>query len=159
MKKYFSAALFPLALLAAPVLAQPYVGAGVGAAKTDSNETSWKLFGGYQLSPTWGVELGYTNLGRFRGADVEAWSLAGTGTVRLNESWALIGKLGAASNHARFTGGGTRTELLVGVGMSYNFTRNTALRLEYEDFGKLSNANGGSNAHGRNLGLSVVYGF
>lgn len=48
-------------------------------------------------------------------------------------------------------------DALIGVGVNYSMTKNIGLRLEYEDFGKLSDA--GSNNKGRNLGLSLKYGF
>jgi OOP family OmpA-OmpF porin len=159
MKKLLMAAAFSAALLAGPASAQMYLGAGVGAAKTDTHENSWKLYGGYQFNPTWGLELGYNDLGRYRGSNIESWSLAGTGTLPLGERWSLLGKLGAAANHPRFSGASNHTDLLVGVGVGYSLTKNLGLRLEYEDFGKLSNAGTGNNSRGSNLGLSVKYAF
>ena len=153
------AAAFSAALVAGPASAQMYLGAGLGASKTDTNETSWKLYGGFQFNPTWGLELGYTDLGSYRGSDIESWSLAGTGTLPLGERWSLLGKLGAAWNRPNFAGASNRTDLLVGVGVGYRITRNLGLRLEYEDFGKLSNVSTGNNSRGSNLGLGLKYAF
>jgi OOP family OmpA-OmpF porin len=159
MNKLFAAAALSAALLAGPVSAQTYLGAGAGAARTDTNETSWKLYGGYQFNPAWGFELGYTDLGRYRGSDISSWSAAGTGTMALADRWSLFGKLGASSNRPRFSGASDHTGLLAGVGVGYRMTKNIGLRLEYEDFGKLSDDSNGNNTRGSNLGLSAKYAF
>lgn len=159
MKSLLIAAAFSAALVAGPASAEMYLGAGVGAAKTDRNETSWKLYGGFQASPIWGLELGYTDLGNYRGSSVASRSLAVTGTLPLNERWSLLGKLGATSNRSDFAGASNHTDLLAGLGVGYSMTKNVGVRLEYEDFGKLSKAGTGSDSRGRNLGLSVQYGF
>lgn len=157
MKKILMAAAVAAAFAALPASAQLYLGGGVGEAKTDTRETSWKLYGGYQFNPTWGLELGYTDLGKYRGADIESYSLAVTGTIPLNERWSLLGKLGAAENRPDAAGSSNNTDLLAGVGVGYSLNKNVGVRLEYENFGKLSDAGGSSK--GRNLGLSLKYGF
>ena len=159
MKKLLMAAAFSAALMAGPASAQMYLGAGVGEARTDTTKTSLKLYGGYQYNPTWGVELGYTDLGRYQGSNVESWSVAGTGTVPLGQRWSLLGKLGAATNRPRFANASNHTDLLVGVGVGYSMTKNVGLRVEYENFGKLSNVSNVNNSRGSNLGLSVKYSF
>jgi OOP family OmpA-OmpF porin len=159
MKKLLMAAAVAAVLVAGQASAQMYMGAGVGSAKLDSREDSWKLYGGYQFNPTWGVELGYNDLGKNRGGDMESWTLAGTGTMPLNERWSLMGKLGAALNRPEFAGSSDRSSLLVGVGVGYTLSRNVGLRLEYEDFGKLSKNNIGSTAKGNNVSLSLNYKF
>lgn len=158
MKKILIAAAIATAFVALPASAQLYVGAGVGSSKNDNREDSWKLYGGYQFNPTWGVEAAYTDLGKYRGADVESWSIAGTGTMPLNERWSLIGKLGASANRPEFAGSSDHTDVLVGLGVGYSFSKNVGMRLEYEDMGKLSDAGGGS-SRGQNVSLSLKYGF
>ncbi|MFN0161913.1 MAG: outer membrane beta-barrel protein [Burkholderiales bacterium] len=166
MKKLLlAAALCPL-LLAAPAGAQSanaaqwYIGAGIGAARTDSDATSYKLYLGNQITRNWGVELGYQDLGRYRSANIDTWTLAGTGTLPLSANWSILGKLGVAWSHARFAGSSNRNaELLAGIGVSYAFDRNLGVRLEYEDFGKLSDAGGGNHSRGNALTLSLKYSF
>jgi OOP family OmpA-OmpF porin len=155
MKKILMALAVSAAFAASPASAQLYLGGGVGEAKTDTRETSWKIYGGYQFTPTWGLELGYNDLGKYRGADIESYSVAGTGTIPLNERWSLIGKLGATEN--RPDAGGNHTDVLLGVGVGYSLSKNVGVRLEYEDFGKLSDAGGSSK--GKNVGLSLKYTF
>ena len=145
------------AMATAPASAQAYLGAGAGASKTDRNETSWKLYGGYQFNPTWGAEVAYTDLGRYRGSDIQSWSLAGTGTMPIADRWSLIGKLGATSNRPKFSGGSNHSDVLLGIGVDYSFSKQVSVRLEYEDFGKLSKSTVGGDSNGSNLGLSVKY--
>lgn len=159
MKKLLMTAVLSVAFIAGSASAEMYLGAGVGASKTDNNDDSWKLYTGIQFTPTWGLELGYTDLGSYRGSDVESWTLAGTGTMSLDERWSLLGKLGAASNRPNFSGASNHTDWLVGVGVGYSMSKNLGFRLEYEDFGKLSDVSTGNNSRGRNLGLSLKYAF
>jgi opacity protein-like surface antigen len=77
----------------------------------------------------------------------------------IGERWSALGKLGVTSNRARFTGAGSRSDLLVGAGIGYKFSSNVGLRLEYEDFGKLSDVANVNNSRGRTLGMSVKYSF
>ncbi len=165
MKKIFMAAAvaaafaaFPASAQLFPASGQLYLGAGVGEAKTDSRDTSYKLYGGYQFNPTWAIELGYNDLGKFRGADIETYTLAAVHTIQLQERWALFGKLGASENRPDAAGTGDNTGLLLGIGVVYSLNKNLGVRLEYEDFGKLSDA-GVSRPRGKNVGLSLKYGF
>lgn len=159
MNKLLIAAAVSALLAGGPAAAQLYVGAGVGSAKTDSNETSTKIYGGFNFTPTWGMELALTDFDRYRGADIESWSIAGTARMPIADRLSLMGKVGATSNRPKFAGGSNHTDLLLGIGVNYAVTPKVGLRLEYEDFGKLSKSSTGSNASGSNLGLSVNYTF
>ena len=195
-----------LATLSSAASAQLYVGGGVGTSKVtglsgttaltattngtftgDKNQTSWKLYGGYQFTPTWGLEAQYANLGNrsvpftFSGAVVgtgalsaraQQFSLAATGTLPISNNFYLMGKLGASRNSigtvsasaggATITSNGSnKTDLLAGVGVGYNFNKNWGARVEYENFGKFS-SNGGINGNAikaDNLSISVKYAF
>lgn len=156
MKILLMAAALSASLAAAPASAEMYFGAGLGKSDTDSSEKSWKVYVGKQFTQTWGLELGYTDLGQLRNADVESWSLAGTATVPFGERWSMFGKLGAARNKASYPGAGHKTSTLAGIGGSYALNQNLGLRLEYEDFGKLS---GSGDDKGSAVTLSVKFGF
>jgi len=159
MKKLIVLNALAVGLMAGPASAQMYMGAGVGQAKTSATETSYKVFGGFQLTPVWGVEAAYTDLGSYQGAGVQSTSIAGTGTMELSPAWSLFGKLGATSNRAHFSGASRHSDVLVGAGVGFNFGQGVGVRLAYEDFGKLSNVATGGNSRGRNLGLDVKYSF
>jgi OOP family OmpA-OmpF porin len=166
-----------------PADAHAYVGGGLGHVNPDPNKadysdptpgastttssdnsTAWKLYGGMQLTPNWGIEAEYAHLGQFQNSysqpatassatgtnKLSAWSLAGTGTYPINDAFSLHAKAGLAlvrSNYS-FSGSGPSylagdngnarsTNLLLGFGGQYNFNKNVALRLDYENYGKV----------------------
>lgn len=200
MKKLFLAGAIATAFVAMPASAQWYIGGGVGSSKIrgadgpvlvdgtvppltlnvsglDSSKTSAKIYGGYQITPNWGVELQYADLGKRDFAARNAagvtlatgtvkasqYSIAGTGTLPLAANFSLFGKLGISSNKDKTTLLGTsesdrKTSPMVGVGVAYNFTPKVAVRLEYEDFGKFS-SDGGTSVRGNNYSLNLQYAF
>lgn len=198
MKKVFLAGAIAAAFVAMPASAQWYVGGGVGSSKVtgadgtapttppltltgaDSNKASVKIYGGYQITPNWGIEAQYADLGNRdfairNGAGVQLatgslkatqFSIAGTGTLPLASNFSLFGKLGISSNHGKISAvgisdRGSKTSPLIGVGVAYNFNPKLAVRLEYEDFGKFSNdgsASGGA-IRANNFALSLKYAF
>ena len=167
-----------------PGVANGRVGGSVGGlalSANDSRSTSFKLYGGYQFTPHWGLELQYADLGRFGytgcagaicgtgSARASQWSLAGTGTMQMSNNYYLLAKLGVTQNDSRGGNfcagatcagsiGGNRSDLLVGVGIGYNFTPRISMRLEYEHFGKIVSGNGLS-ARGDNWAASLRYAF
>lgn len=159
MKKILIAVAISAAFSAMPAAAQGYVGIGAGNANTDANHTSYKAFAGMQANQNIGAEIAYNDFGNYRGAWAESWSIAGVGTLPLNETWDVIGKLGVTSNHSNFAGSTRHSDILVGLGVAYNFAPNMAVRLEYEDFGKLPAAINGVSSKANNLGLNLKYSF
>jgi OOP family OmpA-OmpF porin len=208
MKKILMAAAIAGAFVAAPASAQWYVGGGVGSAQAklgtasassggvtasvqgnSSSDTSYKIYGGYQFTPNWGVEAQYVNLGKYNYSITsnvagvsgsgsykpESWGLAGTGTLPLSNNFYLMGKLGVAFNKVRDggfcvsgpggsacgnVGNGNKTDLLAGLGVGYNFNKNIGVRVEYENFGKMSKGDSGSgNIKGDNWAVSLKYSF
>ncbi len=173
------------ALIASSAHAQFYLGGGVGRGHVSlpgvteqeagvtvtgsagrTSDTTYKLYGGYQLTSNWGVELGYNDLGNKYSVNVGViagtaafnatangkvsnWYVAGTGTLPLGNGFSLLGKLGLVRNHSAaddvcISGFCTsppssdRTQRLLGVGVAYALNDRLALRFEYEDFGKVS---------------------
>jgi opacity protein-like surface antigen len=159
LKKIIMATAVCTILLAGPAIADSYIGGGIGESKTDHSQSSWKLYGGVQFNPTWGIELGYNDLGRDRTAGIKSWTFAGTGTAPLNDTWSLIGKLGVASNRSRSANSSNHTDTLVGVGIGYAVSKTVGVRLEYEDFGRLPTDELGNQSRGSNLALSAKYSF
>ena len=195
------------AIVAIPASAQWYAAVGVGSSSITgmngsgavtattngtisgfSNETTWKLYGGYQFTPNWGLEAQYTDLGKRSGtltlsgavvgtaglsASASEWGLAGTGTIPLSNNFYLMGKLGASRNrtdNVTATIGAVslagnaqnKTGLLAGLGIGYNINKNLGIRLEYEDFGKFSSnggINGTSSIRADNWAISLKYAF
>jgi len=109
-------------LAAAPAMAQPYLGFGVGksdydrgnavpdlitSGSFDGKDTGFKIFGGYQFNPHFAVELAYVDLGKasysgnfgavpVTGGSLETWGLnvSAVGILPLSPSFELFGKIG-----------------------------------------------------------------
>ena len=177
MKTSLVAVAMLAAAIATPAFSQAYIGVGVGSSQAsnidrtimpgvvlsggNTSKGSAKIYGGFQFTPNWGVEAQYTDLGSRNLAlsisnvlspigslKSSQYSVAGTGTFPLNESFSLLGKLGFTTNSSALgvnafgfsaSTSQNRTDLILGVGVSYKITPKLAVRLEYEDFGKFSN--------------------
>lgn len=159
MKKTLMAVAISVAFVATVASAEPYVGAGLGVSRTDSQQTSSKLLVGFQATQNFGVEVAYNDFGGYRGANVTAWSAALVGTLPIDPNWDIFGKLGATENRTTLAGSGRHSDILAGVGIGYNFNKNFALRLEYEDFGKLPTDINGNRWNVTNWGLNAKYSF
>jgi OOP family OmpA-OmpF porin len=189
MKKLHVLCLASLAALgSAPALAQNaghfYGGAGLGQAQSkidddrinaaligagatstsithDQHDASYKVFGGYQFNPYFGMEAGYFNLGEF-GFKSTTTSPTGTldgrikltgmnidmvGTLPVNDQLSLLGRVGVHNARARdtftTTGGLSvsnpnpetkETNYKVGFGFSYKFSQSMSLRGELERY-------------------------
>jgi OOP family OmpA-OmpF porin len=134
-----------------------------GTTSCDDSDTSWKVFGGYQVNRNFALEVGYGALGEvtastpafFVGptlipaADVKikttAWEVVGIGSLPLGERFSLFGKVGLyvadTDIEVVFAGLGTATDaddnvdLTFGFGARYDFTRNFGVRAEWQRYG------------------------
>ena len=199
MKTSLVAVAMLAAAIATPAFSQAYIGVGVGSSQSsnvdgmvvpgialsggNTSKGSTKIYGGYQFTPNWGVEAQYSDLGNRNLAlngsggvlpigsfKSSQYSLAGTGTFPLNESFSLLGKLGFSTNSSAVainalgisaSASQNRTDLILGVGVSYKITPKLAVRLEYEDFGKFSDSlisNRGSTRMS-NTSINLQYAF
>lgn len=145
-----------------------YLGVGAGSADykdincptgfdCDTSDTGWKLLGGYQFTPIFGVEAAWADLGEvtlngtapggaaFSGkGEGDGFLLAGTVGWPATDRFRLYGKLGGFFYNSKFTStvGGvvnedldeSGTELMYGLGAQYNFTERFGARLEWERF-------------------------
>ena len=126
----------------------------------NNNDTGYKIFGGYDFTKNWGVELGYADLGKyeFRGTysgvsvqgdvKITAYTLAGVGTFPITDDLAAYAKLGiyswdakasASSGSINNSATGTGSNALYGLGMKFNFTERFSVRGEWERFHDSSN--------------------
>jgi OOP family OmpA-OmpF porin len=103
------------------------------------NGAGLKLSGGFQFTPNFALEGGYFDLGRTEDASGSAKTrglyMDGVGSVDLGSKWSLLGSLGVAE--ARFTttaGDDSSPALKLGVGVQYDLSRTTALRLGYDHY-------------------------
>lgn len=144
------------------------VGAGFSGS-IDDRDTGWKVYGGGMFNQNLGLELGYVDLGTtsIRGniggvttnmdSDAEGISLALVGAIPLGQftsygqGLSLTGKVGlfrwkaddrqySCSGGSCTTRGEQRdTDPVVGVGLKYDFSRNLAVRLDYEQYQNVAN--------------------
>ncbi|MFK8014028.1 MAG: outer membrane beta-barrel protein [Gammaproteobacteria bacterium] len=160
---------FALAILltsASAAAEQPfYAGFALGQATDDDldeSDVAWRVYGGYQITDTWGVEAGYASFGEPSVAGVEleygGFGLYGTGRWPINEQFDVFGKVGYFlwSVDARFLGvevsddGG---DLAAGVGASMTFKERFRAEALYERFLGIGNSDVGM------LSVGVVYEF
>ena len=184
MKKILLAGAVAAMFAAAPVFAQGYIGLGVGSSKIsgfdttgvnggNTNKSLVKIYGGFQITPNWGAELQYSDLGKrdLTGPGLATGSfgasqlsLAGTGTLPLGSGFSLLGKLGVSGNRINtsgtsVTGTSSKTGVLVGIGAAYSITPALSVRVEYEDFGSMGMINNGSTVRANGYSISLKYGF
>jgi OOP family OmpA-OmpF porin len=145
-----------------------YLGGGIRPAvrAIEDTDIGYRHFGGYRFSRNWGVELGYSDLGRggagerrvFEaqklGVQTSAWTLAGTGVLPIGEAFSLQGRLGfsvatpdatllapAAGIGSAFPRYGPT--VLWGFGGQYDLTGSVGLRVDYNNFGRFGDDQNG----------------
>ena len=131
-----------------------------------SHDTAWKLLAGYRFNENFAAEGGYTRIGRFSGTsvisapaaatalgtwDAKAINAAIVGIAPIAKQFSAFGKLGIAYSQltvsvaAPGAGGATvlvnpknsRTQALVGAGLTYDITKQFSVRTEWERFGNV----------------------
>ena len=164
------------ATIAAPATGQStyYVGGSVGQSKfkdiepgvatnVDDKDTGYKIYGGYQISPYWGVEATYFDLGKATAngtilngstvvpanlsAKASAWGLAGVFTAPITYGFSVFGKLGLVRSELKTSVSAigvvgnnqkeSSTGANFGFGAKYDFTSNLAIRAEWERLKKM----------------------
>jgi opacity protein-like surface antigen len=162
------------AFAASSACAQAYLGLSIGQAKfknpcagvpgsisCDSNDTSFRVLGGYQMSPNVAIEAGYSDLGTVHAsngdtAELSAFDVSAIGSWPVGNRFALLGRLGGYRGDSRVslappppvpavfpppppppnTGWSSAhsTNLTYGLGASYDMTHSATLRLEWQRF-------------------------
>lgn len=92
---------------------------------------------------------------------IDAWTVAGVGILPVTDQFSVFGKLGVAATKTKaneiinlvsvgdvdtISDSKSRTTVLYGVGVKYDFTKNIAVRAEYENFAKVGDDGNGSSA-------------
>jgi len=144
-------------------------GAGVSCEDTD---TAFKIFGGYKVNRNFGVELGYTDLGKVSASgggvtasiETTALELVGVGSYPINNQFSIYGKLGfyrAATklkSNVGVSADENNTDLTYGLGVQYNFTGNLGVRGEWQRYSSVGGGDiGDSDVDVLSVGL--VYKF
>ncbi len=172
MKKLIFAVLTGVAAMSAAQaqISSPYVGVGIassdhdlkigaaGSATSDGWKGSGKIFGGFDVNQTLGIEAGYTDIRKANhtytigGVSGTATSeghrsyLAAKATMPINDAFSVYGKLGAGYSKVKLnastlgSSSDSETEVYAGLGTQYKISDRMALLLEYERYGKSKDA-------------------
>ena len=142
----------------------------------DDEDTAFKLLGGYRVNPNFAVEFAYTGLGE------ASASFAGFGTISVESSgfevlavatapvgaqWSLYGKIGlfrwdldvndGTGVVGSFSESGT--DLTYGLGASYDFSRDSALRIEYQQYTDVGDPNTSGTTDVSVIGAGLIFRF
>ena len=149
-----------------------------GGISCGTNATAVRGRVGVQVNPFWAAELSYTDFGSFNASGVYqgtpfnsqarayGFELAGVGTLPINPSFALTGRLGIASTELDEGGYGsfgsvnsTTTTLAAGVGLKYNLSRQAAVHLNYDYYGNIGDSatTGTSSLSALTVGLTFLF--
>jgi OOP family OmpA-OmpF porin len=132
------------------------LGGLITSGTVDGSSTGFKIFGGFQFNDYFALDLALVDLGKAKysgtyfnapvtGGTVDIWGLnfSAVGILPVSESFSVFGKVGlfAWEADAKDTTGGfpfstneSGADFSFGLGMSYNFTKNWGVRLEWERF-------------------------
>ena len=149
-----------------------YVGAGIGSSRyngndigglsTDHSATGLKLYGGYAITPNIGVEAGWADLGKFKGAagDLKARGVYvdAVGTMPLADKFSALARVGVFNGKldSSAAGSDSATRLKFGAGVQYAIDKNLAVRGEWERY-KFDAL--GARPHADLYSVGVNYGF
>jgi OOP family OmpA-OmpF porin len=124
--------------------------------------SSYKVYGGWQVTPQYALELssvrlGYQRDGAGNQASARGYGLDGVGLLPLSNGFSLLGRVGLADMKAVSTTGSDHgLALKVGAGVQYQLNNSTALRAEWERY-RLDAFN--SHPSADNFTVGVKFGF
>jgi len=152
-----------------------YMGASIGQAyykhtcdgapagiSCNNDDTAFRVFGGYQFKPSFGMELGFHVLGNIAAegggpaavkqtADIRAVDFVYVGSWSMSNRLALITKLGfyfgklqVDANPAGISRGWesrSTNDITYGLGVGYELTDHADFRLEWQHFGHFGTGN------------------
>ena len=159
MKGSLQLCLLVLALGCLPAAAENtgfYAGAGIGFSELDAggggisfddDDTGWKLFGGYDVSPNIAVEVFWVDLGDFSDTvlgvpvkfEVDGIGAAGVGSLPVSDMFSVHAKLGIWAWDAEARAGAVSADddgadIMFGLGGSYTPGGAFSVRLEWERY-------------------------
>ena len=151
-----------------------YAGVGVGQSDAedicvsglscDENDTAWSVFGGWQASTNFAVELGYADLGDFEtgpfNISAHGWGLTGLAILPVNDMFSVYGRAGVAhmETNTNYSSGDTSDDTVWGVGANMNVNDQIGIRADWQLYTDV----GGSNTGTSNVdvySLSATYSF
>jgi OOP family OmpA-OmpF porin len=128
----------------------------ITSGSADGTDTGFKIFGGYQFNPYFGLELAWVDLGTakysgsFAGFPVtggtvktQGFNFSAVGTYPFGSGFAVFGKIGAFAWESKqndvtagipFSNKENGGDVSFGIGASYDITKNIGIRAEWERF-------------------------
>lgn len=161
-------------VIAAPAMADVYVGLDYStltltnlAAGSSQPEAGYRLVGGYNFTPVVALEVAYSMNGSAKNSAGQKFTpntsqIAAVGTFPLSDAFAIIGKLGYASNSLTgdaVTGCTTcsKSGLMYGAGAQFNINKEVGIRVQYESLGDFTGYAAGSQIGGSAINLGVIF--
>jgi OmpA-OmpF porin, OOP family len=146
-------------------------GPGVTCKETD---TAGKILGGYQLSRNFALELGYADLGQAKATlsgsgsatiGTKGFELTGIGMLPLGDRFSLLARAGLfhwnvdAKDGTGLIGSATAsgTDLTFGFGAKFDFTKDFAIRGEWQRYKDVGDSNTTGQGDIDFIGASLVY--
>jgi len=137
--------------------------------KCDDSDTAFGIFGGYQLNKYFGVEVGYTNLGKAKAssggvtASVEAkgFGFSAVGTFPINPQFSLYGKLGTFlwDTDSNLGGSDDGADLTYAIGVRWNFAKNLALQAQLQRYNDVGNSSTTGKSDIDIIGVGILFRF
>lgn len=160
---------------ALPASAQLYIGGSLGRSHfvdvctgnpgpCKDRDTEFGLFAGYQLGRYLGLEGGYRDFGHVQvlGIDVKgnAFEASAVGSLPLRGGFSVLGRIGGYSGKLRGSGVEEKTRgATYGLGGQYDFSPNTAMRLEWQRYRGLGGGDFGAKTDVDSYSLGLVMRF
>lgn len=143
---------------------QPGFYAGGGLGWNNDSESTFRLFGGYQINRNFAAEFGYHDLGQHniggQPLDSDAFELVGVGRLPFNDQLSAYAKLGAYRARSQGFGIDEKTnDLTFGAGVEYGITRNVSARGEWQRYRDIAGGGVGAGSDLDVLSVGVVYRF
>jgi OmpA-OmpF porin, OOP family len=126
-------------------------GLNVPGVSCDDEDTSWKIFGGYQFNRNFALELGYVDLGEVKASgpggtatiEATAFELVGVGMLPLANNFSLYGKIGLYRAETEVSVNTfllvasedeSNTDLTFGIGAQFDVSKQFAIRAEWQRY-------------------------
>jgi OOP family OmpA-OmpF porin len=140
----------------------------------DETDTAGKILGGYQLSRNFALEAAYADLGQAKATSAGSGSVtigtkgfefAGIGMLPLGERFSLLAKAGLfhwkvdAKDGTGLVGSANAsgTDLTFGFGVKFDFTKDFAVRGEWQRYKDVGDSNTTGQGDIDFIGASLVY--
>ena len=140
----------------------------------DDTDTAGKILGGYQFSKNFALELGYADLGQakatFSGSGsatigTKGFELTGIGMLPIGDRFSVLARAGLfhwnvdAKDGSGLVGSASAsgTDLTFGFGVKFDFTKDFAIRGEWQRYKDVGDVNTTGQSDVDFIGASLVY--